>query len=165
MRFLFVLLVSSIIGAQAQALSCERPNSAKVFNWYQDSPDTYRIVVGTLKMTGRIPNYVQGVPRTAKARVTGKYVGKTGLTPAQSFDVSVQTTCVAVWCGNFPTEREMVRDVVLYVKQSSKGPIVEIDACPNGFGQIATDDRVKVLQGCLRKGRCSKADISRLEQN
>lgn len=161
MRFLFAVLFLSLMGAQAHALSCARPNAAQTFNQYQNAPDTYRLMVGQVKMTGKIPRYIQGKPRTAKGQVTGKFIGRNGLTKQQNLTVTVHTRCVASWCGGFPNG--MRQDVLMYVKQTTKGDTIEIGACPGGFGQVATDDRVKLLQKCLRNGKCSDTDIKRFE--
>lgn len=161
MRFLCALVMFSVLGAQVQALSCLRPNTAKTFNFYQEAPDSYRLFVGTVKMTGAIPKYVEGKSRTAKAIASGRFVGRSGLTKSHILNVTVQTQCVASWCGGFPGA--MDKDVIMYIKQSPKGDVIDIDACPGGFGQVATNARVDLLQKCLRKGKCSNADIKEFE--
>ncbi len=161
MRFLCALVMFSVLGAQVQALSCLRPNTAKTFNFHQEAPEKYRLFVGKVKMTGVIPKYVEGTPQSAKAVATGRFVGRSGLTKAQSLNVTVQTQCVASWCGGFPSA--MDKDVIMYIKQTPKGDVIDIGACPGGFGQVVTDDRVKLLQKCLRKGKCSNADIKEFE--
>ena len=161
MRFLGALLAFVLIGFQAQALSCLWPNVAQTFNSKQISTETYVLMVGTVKLTGKPPEYVQGKPRSAKALVAGKYVGRRGLSATQTVPVTVQTHCAASWCGGFPND--MLEDVIMYLRQTPKGAVIDIHACPNGFGQIATQDRVRLLQSCLRKGKCSERDIKRFE--
>jgi hypothetical protein len=138
-----------------------RPNTAVTFNTFQEAPESYRLMVGTVKMTGHVPKYVEGKPLSAKAQIAGKFIGRNGLSASQEIPVTINTLCAASWCGGFPNK--MDRDVSMYVQQTPKGDVINIDACPGGFGQIATDERVELLQKCLRKGKCSDNDIQRFE--
>lgn len=162
-RFWGVLTVLCLIGAQAQALSCVRPNVAQTFNAKQAASETYALMVGTVKLTRKPPKYVQGQPRSAKALVAGRYVGRKGLSVTQTVPVTVQTHCAASWCGGFPSD--MQEDVIMYLRQTADGAVIDIHACPNGFGQSATPERVTLLQKCLRRGKCSDGQIKRLEQD
>lgn len=162
MRFLCALMMFSLFGAQVQALSCTRPNVAQSFNWFQEAPETYRLMIGQIKMPRKIAQYVEGKPRAARAVATGAFLGRTGLGKQQTVPVIIQTHCVGPWCGGFPTD--MTDDVIMYLKRTKDGDVIDIHACPHGFGQLATQMRVTLLRKCLRRGTCTNTEIKQLEQ-
>jgi hypothetical protein len=162
MRLLAALLVFSLLGPQAHALSCLQPNVARDFNWRQGEKETYRIFVGQVKMVGRIPKYREGRKRTAKAVTTGRFMGRTKLTETQTFELTVNTTCAASWCGGFPGKSDA--DSILFFEKTPKGDALNIGPCDYGLAEPVTKKKIKLLQRCLRRGKCSDADVKRLDQ-
>ena len=162
MRFLASLLVFSLLGHQAYALSCVQPNIARDFNWRQGEKETYRIFVGQVKMVGHIPKYREGRKRTAKAVATGRFMGRTKLTETRTFELTVNTTCAASWCGGFPGKSEA--DSILFLQKTPKGDALNIGPCDYGSNEPVTKKKIKLLQRCLKRGKCSDADVKRLDQ-
>ena len=162
MRLLASVLVFSLHGMQVHALSCVPPNVARDFNWRQGQKEIYRIFVGKVKMVGRIPKYREGRERTAKAVATGQFLGTSNLTEPRTFDLRVNAVCAASWCGGFPDGSEA--DSILFFEKTPKGDVLSIGPCDYGIGQPAAKKQIKVLQRCLRRGKCSDADVKRLEQ-
>ncbi len=155
------VIFCAVIGADAQALSCAPPNVARTFNWHQNQPDTYRIFVGTVKMTAPIPKYREGQALSAKGVATGRFLGKRNLTEMRSVDLTVNTVCAASWCGGFPTQTQD-RDWIMFLENTPQGDVLTLGPCHQPHGQHTMKRRINVLQKCLRQGKCSDADVKRL---
>ena len=162
MRVFAALLIFCLIGVDVQALSCAQPNVARDFNWRQDDQATYRIFVGQVRMVGPIPKYREGQARTAKAMATGWFLGKTSLTDQRSFALTVNAVCAASWCSGFPDGTEP--DSIMFFEKTPKGDVLNIGPCDYGFEQPALKKQIKVLQRCLKRGKCSDTDVEQLDQ-
>ena len=152
------LTISAILLAcatQANALSCLRPDLAKTFDRLHASEDVYRIVVGTLDIPNRPKSSLKPEPAKANGVFKGQYLGLNGLGKEQRFDVTVETTCIAAWCGNFP---EPTGRRLIFLKQSESGPTLTISACPDGTFVIPTAKKIGFLSKCLRNGKCIGPD-------
>ena len=128
MRFFGFFAFCLLFGSQVHALSCMRPNIAATFNLLQKSDLTYRIAVGTIQLTQKPPRYVEGKPRRVRAKFQGRFVGLNGLGSYQSLPISVQTHCVAHWCGGFPDKPK--QKFLMFLQRDGDGNTLTIDACP-----------------------------------
>lgn len=163
MKICAALILSVCLSAsQAGALSCLRPNLAEAFNRFQASDDIYNIAVGTLRITGEIPPYLEGKPRSVPAEFSGRFMGLNGLGKPQTRALTLKTHCVAHWCGGFPNDAGT--EQILFLRQSDSGTILDINACPEGTLSPVTQNRVDLLQSCLKRGKCSASDLQKMEQ-
>ena len=155
MRVLAFFLGLLLMVEQAAALSCKRPNLASSFNRFAQSDDTYRLAVGGFAYKQKIPTYKGAKPRHVKAAFTGQFLGLNGLTEIRSVPITIATTCVAHWCGGFPEEGGQN---IVFLKQTSDGMTLERPACPNGALTPYSKERLNLVQRCLRRGKCTKAE-------
>lgn len=163
MKLCAALILSACLSAsQAGALSCMRPNLAETFNRLQASDDIYNIAVGTLRITGKIPPYVEGRPRSVSAEFSGRFMGLNGLGKPQTRALTLKTHCVAHWCGGIPNDAGT--EQLLFLRQSDNGPVLDFGACPEGNVSSVTQSRLDLLQSCLKRGECSASDLQKMEQ-
>lgn len=162
MKRLICALLVGMIATQAQALSCLRPNLATAFNQFQKSDETYRIAVGTIRITGKPAKYIDGKPRRMKATFQGQFMGLSGLGAMQKESVTLQTHCLAHWCGGFPNNTDT--KYVMFLRKSTAGNVLDLTACPDGNMSTVTDKRLKMLQKCLKRGLCSNSAIKAMEK-
>ncbi len=156
------VMICALVGAEAHALSCAPSNVAGEFNWYQNQPETYRIFVGKVKMSGPVPKYREGKPLSAKGVAQGRFVGKRSLTDVRSVDLTVNTACAASWCGGFPTQAQDL-DWIMFLKSTPSGDVLTIGPCHQPYGEHTQKRQINILQKCLRQGKCSDSDIERLQ--
>lgn len=156
------VLSGCLFATQTSALSCLRPNLAEAFNRFQASDDIYNIAVGNIRLTGEIPPYVDGKPRSISAEFLGRFMGINGLSKPQTRTLIIQTHCVAHWCGGLPDDAST--EHLLFLRQSDSGAILDIGACPEGTLMSVTKNRVDLLQSCLKRGKCSASDLQKMEQ-
>jgi len=153
-------LVFIALASQAAALSCTPPNIGHSFNHVAASKDTYVMGQGKLTATGDIPKYQQGQPRQIPAEFTGVFYGLSGPSGERTVPVTVDAVCFASWCGGFPkTDKTMV----VFLKQSPTGYRLESNPCAGDFKIAPTQKDMRILKKCLKKGKCSKAQVQALE--
>ncbi|MCP5076108.1 MAG: hypothetical protein GY947_22790 [Rhodobacteraceae bacterium] len=159
-RFATILMSLVLVGSQVQALSCRRPNLARSFNWYQESEDGYQLAVGSISEIDPVSAYVTGKPRSTGAVFKGQFFGLAGLGTEKQVPITITTTCLASWCGNFP---ELDIRSLVFLKASDSGPVLEIPPCPGGIFGHPSPRRIDILLSCLRQGKCSEAQIKILD--
>lgn len=144
-------------GVQAQALSCMRPNLGDAFNSFHDAPERYTLAVGRLTArAGDSPQAERGVPTRAEARFTGRTITAKGTGQALDIPVTVQTSCVASWCGGVP---ETHRPLIVFLRHDGPSRVLDIPACPNGNASVDAPGRVDLLRKCVVAGRCPDSVI------
>ena len=158
MRWLAALL---LLAGPVDALSCKRPNPAEDFNRFAAAEETYSIVVGTLEITGEIPEYREGEPRSVAAVARIRDLGRTGLGEAREQAVELRSTCLAAWCGGFPQDRSEV--YILVLRHDGPARVLDLSPCPGGVIQRRSDAVLDLYQTCLRRGRCTEAEVQSFE--
>ena len=158
----FLALCAFLFATQAGALSCLPSNLARTFNQLHEAPEIYRVAVGTLKLTSKVPKYVEGQPRSVRAEFEGQMVGRTALGPPVSFPVTLNAICLAHWCGGFPQNDNVEK--LIFLQKSESGYVVDLGPCPTDSISVSSTDRIKTIQKCMRRGKCSNAQIGALER-
>lgn len=160
---LFSLMIAGLLFAtQARALSCLRPNLAEAFNRFQASEDTYIIALGKIRPTGTEPPLTEGKPRTMPAELTGKFMGLDGFGADTTRALTIQTHCVAHWCGGLPASPD--EDHLMFLRRTAAGLVLDMQACPDGTLTLPSKDRINLLQSCLTRGKCTESDLRKMEQ-
>ncbi len=148
------------LASQAVALSCIRPNVGRTFNTVAASEKTYVMGQGVLIAKGEIPKYQSGVARQILAEFTGVFYSTSGSSTKHTVPVIVDAICYASWCGGFPKEDS---GMVVFLEQSSNGYRLESNPCDGNFKMSPTPEDMEILHKCLKKGKCSQAQIQTLE--
>ena len=159
-KAVLVLATVSISAAPVSALSCMRPNLAQSFNNYAQAEETYVIARGEIAFSEPVPKYKEGEPRKVDAVLTGAFLGQQGLGKVQDIPLEIETDCAFVWCGNFPRPGT---DLIAFIEKRNAGYHLSISPCPGAFKTEPTEQEIRVLQRCLRRGECKPWDIKRLE--
>jgi hypothetical protein len=162
MRVMLVSLIFLVLASQVSALSCLRPNVAKTFNQLQQVEDVYRIGVGKIRLTAAVHKFEGGKPRTTKAEFRGKFLGLNGLVAEQRLAITIQTHCLAHWCGGIPQDSTI--EHLVFLRQSPTGEVLDMGACPDGILSTPTGLRVETLQSCLRRGKCTDSEINAMDR-
>lgn len=146
MGLLFVALAS-----QAAALSCAPPDIKQTFNYLHKSPKTYVMGLGKITAQNPIPEYIRGEARQIPAKFEGVFLGKSGKTKPQTVRLTVEATCVSVWCGNFPkTDKQML----VFLQKTATGYQMESGPCGGHFKISPTSRDIRVLKRCLKNKGC-----------
>jgi hypothetical protein len=153
-------LAFGMLASQAQALSCMPTNLAELFNRLQASEKIYTIGVGKIRLTPPVPRYVYGQPRTVSGEFQGRFMGRAGLGKEKVVPLTVQSLCAGEWCGGLPEEGTV--EYIAFLRQSDGANILDIDPCPEGILSIPTDQSLDLLQRCMKRGKCSDADVQKL---
>ncbi len=139
------------LATQAMALSCMPPNIAHTFNYLHASPKTYVMGLGKITAMETIPEYVRGEERHISAEFKGVFLGTSGRTKQQSLLLTVDTTCVSVWCGNFPkTDKQML----VFLQKTDVGYQMESSPCGGHFKISPTSKDIRTLKQCLKNNGC-----------
>lgn len=158
---LFLTIAGLLFGAEVQALSCMRPNLAEAFNRFQASDDTYVIALGKVRPTDKQPPYVEGRPRKMAAELSGRFMGLDGFGAQTSRSMTIQTHCLAHWCGGLPASPD--QEQLMFLRRAAGGLILDMQACPDGSLTLPTKDRIELLQSCLKQGKCTGSDLQKME--
>ncbi len=156
-----IALMFSLMSSEAMALSCLKPNIGRTFNTVNEAEETYYMVQGILTAKGPIPKRQPGVARHIPAEFTGVFFSNTGQTEERTVPVIVDAICYASWCGGFPKSK---LPMLAFLKQTPEGYRVESNPCDGHFKIEITPKETKILQRCLKKGKCSNADIGTLDK-
>ena len=139
------------LATQAAALSCAPPDIKRTFNYLHTSPKTYVMGFGKITALETIPEYVRGEERHISAEFEGVFLGPSGQTKQQSALLTVDTTCVSVWCGNFPkTDKQML----VFLQKTDVGYRMESGPCGGHFKISPTSKDIRNLKRCLKKNGC-----------
>ena len=178
-RAVLALALTAVVAEPVYALSCLRPNIARTFNRVAEAPDVYAMGLGRLEQTGPAVNLPPpppdnppstpgveqpvepfGIPQEVPARFAGGFYGLNGLGEDISVEVTVDVTCLAMWCGSFPASDE---PVLVFLKQT-EGPFrLESGPCEGDFRIAPTEQELSILQSCLAAGMCTDAQVDLLE--
>ncbi|WP_435705906.1 hypothetical protein [Yoonia sp.] len=144
--------ISLVLGGQAQALSCMRPDVARTFDWASEANESYIILQGTFAFTQPArPNTSNVAPTSVRLPATfnGRYLGADGFVDAPILDVTLEFSCVSAWCGSIQNGD----DVIAFVQQSDSGYMLRVDACHSTVFN-PTDDTLQRVTSCMRGTGC-----------
>ncbi|MGJ8611103.1 MAG: hypothetical protein ACSHWY_08420 [Octadecabacter sp.] len=144
--------ISLVLGGQAQALSCVRPDVARTFDWASDAVDSYVILHGTFAFTQPAPFDAGNLTPTSiqlPATFSGQFLGADGFVDAPLLDVTLEFACLSAWCGSMQNGDE----AVAFVQQSDEGYTLSIGPCYDTVFN-PTDDTLQQVTSCMRGTGC-----------
>ena len=143
-----------MISGPALALSCMVPNFADTFNRLHDAPERYVMAVGMLSPRGELPLSAPGEEASAPYDLKGRLIGVTGDVMV-TIPLTVQTRCLAVWCGAFPV---MEHPVAMFLERDGTDYTLTVGPCPGDLHSSPTEAQVDALRRCLAQGVCGDAE-------
>ncbi len=160
MRPMIFAAMLAMIGAQANALSCMRPDPITTFKQVAAAPENYFVLYGELTFDeGLLPPSVSDLPTAAAdpipAYFRGKGLTRRGFTSDYISPVTLEIGCAGPWCGSARSGGNAIYFV------EAKAPPVTMVAGPCG-GRIFTDPSQEVLDmlvSCMQGGACSPQSL------
>ncbi len=141
----------SALATQAVALSCVPPDIKNTFNYLHAAPKTDVMGLGKVTAMEPVPEYIRGEDRHISAQFEGAFLRKSGQTKQQTVLLTVDITCVSVWCGNFPkTDKQML----VFLQKTDIGYQMESGPCGRHFKISPTSKDIRGLKQCLKNNGC-----------
>lgn len=160
-KVLVLAAAMSVLGQHATALSCMKPNLARSFNHYAEAEESFVIAIGKVSYSQPVPKYKQGEPRSVSAELAGGLLGLTGFGENQSIPVTVNTSCLHVWCGAIPRPNQ---EIIAFLEKTPAGYVMTNAPCPGVFQMAPSDREKRIVQSCLKRGKCRERDIKALDK-
>ncbi|MCK0096091.1 hypothetical protein MWU60_10965 [Yoonia sp. F2084L] len=156
MKSLLLAAALATVSAQAQALSCMRPDPIRTFQQVAAAPESYYVLYGQLRFDEAdlpVRDLSQQLrnPEPITARFEGKGLTRQGFTSDYQSDVMLQIDCASIWCGG---ARSGV-DAVYFVRVTE--PLVTMYATPCGdmIFEEPSQATLDMLTTCMQGGDCS----------
>lgn len=156
MKQLLLAVMLAVLGGQAAALSCARPDPIETFQRIGVSPEPYIVLYGQLSFDeaaldtgdGRVP-----VPPASPVPATFKGQGLTmsGFREIADAKIDLQVTCAGPWCGS---ARSGV-DAVYFVSRTPDALIVEADPCGGLIFEAPSREVRAMLTSCMQGRQCT----------
>lgn len=161
MKTTALTMILALLGGQAHALSCLRPDAVETFQRLAVAEESYFVLYGELMFDeSALPNRTDDVfqnsvsPDPIDGRFVGKGLTSAGFTNTYISDVILQVGCAGPWCGSARSGGE----AVYFVPASD--PPVTMQAGPCG-GMIFPDPSPAVLDmltSCMQGGTCTPVE-------
>jgi hypothetical protein len=149
-----LVLLATLVGSQAQALSCLQPDPVRTFQSAMAAPDSYVVLRGTVseaEILIPLPDSKSG-ERAVPVWFIGHTLTRDGFTQALEGPMTVQITCAGPWCGSMYPATELI-----FFARLQDGAYT-IDAGPCGGAAFEADPRTtEMLTSCLRAEACVPA--------
>jgi hypothetical protein len=147
MKLIWLVFALTVAAAQAQALSCLRPDPVRTFAEIAASADDYYILYGQLTFDEL---GVADAERSTQipAQFTGKGLTQSGFTSDYTSPATVQINCIANYCGSAQSGID-----ALYFVRADQTPVTMV-ASPCG-GRIFPEPTQAVLDqmtACMQGG-------------
>jgi len=147
----------SVLGAQAQALSCLAVDAVWAFQQAEADPDPIYIVHGQVSFDAALlPQGVMNEERTPDpiaGTINGMGLTRSGFNAPFDRDVLVQSQCAGPWCGRLAADTTYL----MFVRQTPDALVIEVNPCG---GTVFQDPTVAVLDQmtrCIRGDACESA--------
>ena len=153
MRLVLSAACIALIGAQAHALSCLRPDPIVTFQQLAAAPEEYHVLYGELSFDeDALPPAVSNDPNPVPipARFVGKGLSADGFTIPYISNVELQISCAGPWCGS---ARSGV-DAVFFVAAAGQPRTVEAGPCGGMIFEEPTQAVLDMLITCMQGGAC-----------
>ncbi len=156
MKPLIAAAMLATISAQAQALSCLRPDPITTFQALAAAPESYFVLFGQLTFDeADLPEGVSTdqtrAPAPIQARFVGKGLTRNGFTNTYQSDVLLQVGCAGPWCGS---ARSGV-DAVYFVQASDPPVTMQAEPCGGMIFENPAQVTLDMLTSCMRGDACS----------
>lgn len=144
------------LGAQAQALSCMRPDPLMTFQQLADAPETYFVLYGQLSFNeADLPPAVMEkqmhTPEPIPARFIGHGLSPDGFTIDYVADLMLQIGCAGPWCG----AAQSGVDAVYFVEATDPPLTIHAGPCGGRIFEEPTQAVLDALTICMQGGACS----------
>jgi len=150
------VLGALMISESAFALRCARPDVSRSYKIAENSPKTYKILVGTfVSAEAKDPahkskSHHAGAPSRGKPVLTPTFFEGISLSKEgqnnqslSNYAVDIETSCIGAWCSNLPDPSQ---EMIAFVETEPEGtPILRISACPV-FSFKADDEKIQKLR-------------------
>ncbi len=153
-RFFVSALLCLSLPTQSLALSCMQWDAANVYQNAAEAEERYVIVQGSFLRTG--PDQITGDnpdgadPFTYTAHFYGNLASRTGFHTPADFEVEMQVSCAASWCGGVIPDGQQI--LAFLQVDDNRDYSLDIGPCPF---HIIADPSPQVLDqitGCIRNG-------------
>lgn len=144
-----------LAASPAFALSCMRPDAVRLFEQARDAEAAYYIVKGRVEFleTPKTPRPGSKTPARTRAAIKGQALSSSGFNAPFNREVTVETTCLASWCGS---AENLKGELVMAVEIGLDELTLEIGPC--GGDQVAWDQGAEDrLLKCHLDGVCEPA--------
>lgn len=156
------MATATLAAGSALALSCLPPSIETSFERWQDAPERYYVVSGTLTPAAPLPR----IPSLAETngigvdtsnlrgvyRVQGEVVYANQTVPIDHY-VWVRVTCAGPWCGSFPAAG--TSGVMAFEQLPDMTLELTAGACPGAIFSDPGGATAARVQQCLRGEDCS----------
>lgn len=154
MRFTLVTLCF-LIANPVFALSCMLPSVELLYTSAERSEALFLPVYGTIKIQTPPQRKLDANGMPLPSKVDGQFVGRVygryGKGEKLSVPVTVQTTCIASWCGSFHFDDG---PILAMLEKRDNSFVLYRSACENTVISNPNADQLKRFRGCLRTGKC-----------
>ncbi|WP_224816820.1 hypothetical protein [Hasllibacter sp. MH4015] len=147
-----------IAAGPAFALSCVRPSVEQSYRNADASPHDHSIAVGQLHLLAAPGPVTEGRPRgqgfqvptgyTVPARFDGEFFDGNGFTLSRDVSVTVNVTCVSMWCG-------AAQDVdygLFFFRIQNGNYVLDANACPGTVFDDAHPGMLSAVARCHHGG-------------
>jgi hypothetical protein len=144
----------ALVGTQASALSCLRPDPLRDFREAQAAPEPYHVLYGTMAFDpSQAPQgfyeEAEPAPPPVSARFEGMALTRNGFTSPVQAEVTLQPTCAGPYCGTFGQGT-----VLLFAEVTADGYVVRVGPCGGGAYDTADQAVLDRLTACARGAAC-----------
>lgn len=155
MKIKLSLMIAAVMCAgQASALSCVRPDVAGTFQSVSAPEDTYIVLLGTFSFATPPPQTGLALnPESISlpARFDGQYLGPERFVDGPAFDITLNFTCAASWCGSM---RSDAGRSLAFARQTSQGYVLDVGPCGGRVFTRVVDADVQRVEACMRGEAC-----------
>lgn len=157
MKTLILATMLAVIGIQAQALSCLRPDPVTTFQQLAAEPESYFVLYGTMTFDeSALPQGTNSFEVSTPTdpipeRFVGKGLSKAGFATPYVSRVMLQVTCAGPWCGSARSGAE----AIYFVPASDPPVTMQAGACGGMIFEDPTPEVLEMLTSCMQGGTCT----------
>ena len=143
-------MIAMVLGTQASALSCLRPDVARTFQEVAAAEESYVVLLGEFEFRAppRQPVSNDAQPQQVIAQFTGSALGGSGFVDTAPLELTLETTCAGPWCGGFPQPET---EVLGFVELTPRGYVLSLGPCGGAVFSAVT---APIVEACMRGERC-----------
>lgn len=143
-RFIISLAILTLTTAQAFALSCVSVDMAHLYKRAADSEKTFVVLKGEFDFAPRPKRNGTPVAENYLSTFSGTLLTANGFTKEVSARVTVNTSCMASWCGQVMPNTPYLA----FVEQSGTQLTLNVGPCPQNALRAPTSDQLKQIVNC-----------------
>ncbi|MEL6681447.1 MAG: hypothetical protein AAFQ09_02235 [Pseudomonadota bacterium] len=156
MRTTLTAVVLAVMGNDALALSCIRPDPISTFKQLAAAPESYFVLQGELTFDeSALPPSIRDVsgdaPTPIRAQFNGLGLTKDGFTATYVSPVTLEISCAGPWCGSARSGG----DAIYFVEATTPLATVLADPCGSRIFAEPSQDTLNTLVSCMQGGPCS----------